>query len=125
MPAAFIGPLEVVILLIVLLLLFGSRKLPELGRTAGENLRKAGKGARQLGDSTSEKIGDRVDPKSIGRSAGKGVREARDLRDSFTGAKDAASGSSKDQGTDGKARAGERPRSDEAGPERPATDPKP
>ena len=30
-------------------------------------------------------VGDKADPKNIGRSAGKGLREAREFRDALTG----------------------------------------
>ena len=34
------GPLETVVLLIVILLLFGAKRLPEIGRALGEGIRK-------------------------------------------------------------------------------------
>lgn len=86
-----IGPLEIVIVVVILLLIFGYRKLPELGRSAGKGARSAGKSAKELTDSVGERVGDKVDPASIGRSAGKGLREARELRDSFTGTSEARS----------------------------------
>lgn len=88
-----IGPLEIAILAVVLLLIFGYRKLPQLGRSAGEGARALGEGAKELAGSANEKVGDRIDPARIGRSAGKGVREAREFRDSLTGSREASSGS--------------------------------
>lgn len=73
-----IGPLEIAIVVVVLLVVFGYRKLPALGRSAGE-------GARDLKESVQEMVGDKVDPKAIGKSAGSGVREAREFRDALTG----------------------------------------
>lgn len=35
-----IGPMELIILVVVLLLVFGSRKLPELGRSLGGGMRE-------------------------------------------------------------------------------------
>ncbi len=81
-----IGPLEIIVVAIVLLVIFGYKKLPQLGRSAGTGLRSGGEKAKELADSVGEKASGKVDPKSIGRSAGKGVREAREFRESFTGA---------------------------------------
>lgn len=73
-----IGPLEIVIVALLLLLFFGYRRLPAIGRWAGTN-------ARELKDSVKRMVGDRQDPKKLARSAGKGIREARELRDELTG----------------------------------------
>ncbi len=35
-----IGPLEIAIVLIILLVIFGPKRLPELGRSAGEGMRE-------------------------------------------------------------------------------------
>lgn len=78
-----IGPLEIVIIIVVLLLIFGYRKLPALGRSAGE-------GARELKGSVQEMVGDKADPKTLGKSAGRGLREAREFRDALTGKSQAA-----------------------------------
>lgn len=34
------GPLEVVVILVVVLLLFGAKRLPEIGRALGEGIRE-------------------------------------------------------------------------------------
>lgn len=73
-----IGPLEIAIVVVLLLLIFGYRYLPGLGR-------KAGTGARDLKDSVQEMVGDKADPATLGKSAGKGLREAREFRDALTG----------------------------------------
>ena len=90
-----IGPLEIVIIVVVLLVLFGGyKKLPELGRRAGSGARVGGEKAKELADKVGEKgrekAGDRIDPASMGRSAGKHVRDAREFRDSFKGSLDAS-----------------------------------
>ena len=72
-----IGPLEIAILVIILLVVFG-RYLPKIGR-------KAGTGARELKEGVQEVVGDKADPKTLARQAGKGVREAREFRDALTG----------------------------------------
>ena len=73
-----IGPLEIAIVVILLLIVFGYRYLPSIGR-------KAGTGARELKEGVQEMVGDKADPKTLARSAGKGVREAREFRDALTG----------------------------------------
>jgi sec-independent protein translocase protein TatA len=35
-----IGPMEIVILVVILLLVFGSRRLPEIGRSLGKGMRE-------------------------------------------------------------------------------------
>src|SRR6187402_3575228 len=102
-----IGPLEIVIIAFVLLLIFGGtlyKRLPQLGRRAGEGARKLGDSAMKKGDeakqlaaTTKEKHGDKIDPSNLGRQAGKGVREAREFKDSFTGAGTAAAGTAQAQ----------------------------
>ena len=73
-----IGLPEILIVLVLVFLLFGYRYLPSLGR-------KAGTGARDLKEGVEEVVGDKANPKNLARSAGKGVREAREFRDALTG----------------------------------------
>ena len=99
-----IGPLEIVILLVIVLLATGAyKKLPALGRSAGSGLRSGSEKAREIADANAPKakeladrvgtrssevgtkVGDRIDPEDIGRKAGKGLREARDMRSSIKG----------------------------------------
>lgn len=84
-----IGPLEIAIVAVVLLVVFGYRHLTAIGRWAGTN-------TRELKDSAKELVGDKADPKTLARKAGEGVREARELRDELTG-KGASTGSSEDE----------------------------
>lgn len=84
-----IGPLEIAIVAVVLLLFFGYRYLPAIGRWAGTN-------TRELKDSAKEMVGDKADPKKLARSAGESLREARELRDELTG-----KGASKGEGGSG------------------------
>ena len=60
-----IGPLEIIIVIVVILLLFGARRLPELGRGVGEGIRGFGKGVS--GD--SEEAERREDPREVEASA--------------------------------------------------------
>lgn len=48
-----IGPLEIGILLIVVLLLFGAKRLPELGSSVGQSFRGFGKGLKGEEDDRS------------------------------------------------------------------------
>ena len=84
-----IGPLEILILIVIVLLVFRAYKyLPQLGRSSGKALRVGGEKAKELADRTGEKHGDKLDPSTMGRKAGEGMREAREFRDSFRGALD-------------------------------------
>ncbi len=82
---AVIGPLEILILVLILLILFGGyKRLPQFGRSAGTGARKGGEKAKQLAGQVREKA-EGVDTSKIGESVGKGFREARDVRDAVKG----------------------------------------
>lgn len=80
-----IGLPEIIIILVILLLIFGYKRLPQLGRSAGEGVRTGVGKARELSTTVGDKVDGKVDPSSIGRSAGEGLREAREFRDALTG----------------------------------------
>jgi sec-independent protein translocase protein TatA len=80
-----IGLPEILIVLVILLLFFGYKKLPQLGRSAGEGVRTGIGKARELSTTVGDKVDGKVDPQSIGRQAGQGLREAREFRDALTG----------------------------------------
>lgn len=96
------GVLEILIVAVIALVVFGGyfrKRLPEFGRTAGQHARVGGEKAKELADQATgratevsgkvgEKVGERFDPATVGRTAGKHVREARELRDSFKGTLD-------------------------------------
>lgn len=44
------GPLETLVILLVILLLFGAKRLPEIGRALGEGIREFKKNLRDSGD---------------------------------------------------------------------------
>jgi Sec-independent protein translocase protein TatA len=86
-----IGPLEIVIILVIIGVVFAGyfrKRLPEFGRSAGKTARVGTEKARELASQTGDKAGDKWDSQAIGRKAGEGVREAREIRDSFKGALD-------------------------------------
>ena len=56
-----IGPLEIGIVLVIALLVFGPKKLPELGGSLGKGIRDFGKGINSFKKGLSEKD----DPKVI------------------------------------------------------------
>jgi Sec-independent protein translocase protein TatA len=83
-----IGPLEIAIIAVILVLVLGYRysdRLPGLGRRAGEETRDVTRSVRDA-------VGDKADPKRLGKTAGQGLREAREFRDALTGETQAARG---------------------------------
>lgn len=53
-----IGPLELIIVLVIILLIFGGRKLPEMGRSLGTGMREFKKGVS--GEKTEGEAKDQV-----------------------------------------------------------------
>lgn len=47
------GPLEIVVILVVVLLLFGAKRLPEIGRAIGEGIREFKKALKDSSDKPS------------------------------------------------------------------------
>ena len=60
-----VGPLEIGILLVIALLIVGSKRLPSLGRSAGTGLREAGSGLRGLKEGITSRH-DRLDAEAEG-----------------------------------------------------------
>lgn len=54
-----IGPLEIAIVLIIALVVFGPRRLPELGRSAGNGFREFKSSVSGVGDGGGERRIDR------------------------------------------------------------------
>lgn len=48
------GPLELVVILLVVLVLFGAKRLPEIGRALGEGIREFKKSLKDESDHKSE-----------------------------------------------------------------------
>ena len=89
-----IGPLEIILLGIVLVLLFGASRLPEMGRTVGKGLREfkdSVGGATDLKDAlnTVGEVRSAVTPTNL---AGAFVPGVRDVQETVSAAKGAVSG---------------------------------
>src|SRR5215207_8459071 len=79
-----IGPLEIAIIVAILLVIFGAKFLPALGRNAGKAVRLG----RDKGGEVATKVQSKAegyDPAQIARTAGEHVRDARELRDEIKG----------------------------------------
>ena len=102
-----IGPLEVILLVLIVLLLVGYKWLPGLGRAAGKGARSVGLGAKKAGASAKGLAGDKVDPSKLRRSAGEGLREVRELREAVKGKSEPAkNGASAEQRQSAQSRPG-------------------
>jgi TatA/E family protein of Tat protein translocase len=80
-----IGLPEILVLALIVLIFFGYKRIPQIGRAAGEGLRTGIDKAKGMSSSVGDKVDGKVDPQAIGRQAGKGLREAREFRDALTG----------------------------------------
>lgn len=49
------GPMELIVILLVVLLLFGSKRLPEIGRALGEGIREFKKSLKEASDDEPKK----------------------------------------------------------------------
>jgi sec-independent protein translocase protein TatA len=49
-----LGPTEIVIILVLALLLFGAKRLPELGRSLGQGMREFRKSMREITEDVDE-----------------------------------------------------------------------
>ena len=64
-----IGPLEIIIILVLALLLFGAKRLPEIGRSLGRGIKEFKTGVKGLGDDV--KAGMESDDAPTGQSTPK------------------------------------------------------
>ena len=53
-----IGPTELIVVLVIALIVFGPKRLPEVGRTIGKSLREFRKASDELKDELSLKLDD-------------------------------------------------------------------
>ena len=58
----FIGPWEIVLLVLVLVAVFGMKRLPELGRSLGKGAREATREARELRQAMSAADEEKPEP---------------------------------------------------------------
>ncbi len=79
-----IGPLEIAILVLILLVVFGAKFLPKLARSAGRGVRIGKTKGEEIASVASEKA-QAIDTKAIARTAGEHVRDAREVRDLVKG----------------------------------------
>jgi sec-independent protein translocase protein TatA len=86
---SWIGPWEIAIILVLILLIFGPRKLPELGSSLGKSIRGFKKGMKDSGEEVKTAVSE--------------VRDAAEKRDAEplkTEAKDPSSESEKPEKTE-------------------------
>ncbi len=68
-----IGPLQIVILLVIVLIIFGPKNLPRLAQSIGQSVRELKKGLQGLGDdinNDSARSGSDTKPNPADRSTG-------------------------------------------------------
>ncbi len=58
-----LGMTEIMIILLVALLLFGPKKLPELGRSVGQSIREFKKGAQEIRSELEKTVDYKEEPK--------------------------------------------------------------
>jgi len=62
-----IGPMEVILILVVIVLLFGARKLPELARSLGRSMGEFKKG-KEEGAKMVEEVKDKEDKSDVSQT---------------------------------------------------------
>jgi sec-independent protein translocase protein TatA len=72
-----IGPTELVLIFIVALLVFGPKKLPEIGRTVGKAIREFKKTSEEIKGRIEEEI-EASEVKDVARDLKTGVRDITD-----------------------------------------------
>ena len=68
-PLGVVGPWQIVIIALVILLLFGGKKIPELMKGLGKGVKSFKEGINEIDDQISD-IGDEPKKKDNGGSAG-------------------------------------------------------
>ncbi|MDY6305520.1 MAG: twin-arginine translocase TatA/TatE family subunit [Oribacterium sp.] len=59
-----IGPMELILILIIALVIFGPSKLPQIGKALGESIKEFKKGASEISDVVNEPVKTEAQPKS-------------------------------------------------------------
>ncbi len=62
-----LGMPEILIILLIALILFGPRKLPELGRSLGQSIREFRRGAQEIREELERSIEVKEEPKPKGQ----------------------------------------------------------
>ncbi|MCX7025310.1 MAG: twin-arginine translocase TatA/TatE family subunit [Spirochaetes bacterium] len=75
-----IGPTELILILVIALVIFGPKKLPEIGKALGEALRQFRKQAERVTDDADER------PDASAHPPAGGSHEGRDRNDADGGA---------------------------------------
>ncbi|MGQ9510596.1 MAG: Sec-independent protein translocase subunit TatA/TatB [Thermaceae bacterium] len=69
-----LGMPEILVILLIALLLFGPRKLPELGRSLGQSIREFRRGAQEIREELEKAVEVKDEPKPPSKS----VQEAKE-----------------------------------------------
>ena len=67
-----IGPLEIALILAILLLLFGAKKLPEIGKSMGRSIREFRGATKGLADDAKSGLEDDEDADTASKAKAKG-----------------------------------------------------
>jgi len=70
-----IGPLEITLIVIVLLLLFGAKRLPEIGKSMGKSLREFKSATKGLADDVKGGLNDDDEPAPKAKAPPQGPAE--------------------------------------------------
>lgn len=57
------GPTEIILILLIALVLFGAKRLPEIGKSLGKGIKEFKTGVKGLGDDVREGMEDDAEPK--------------------------------------------------------------
>ena len=59
-----VGTMELILILIIALVIFGPSKLPQIGKALGESIKEFKKGASEISDVVNEPVKTEAQPKS-------------------------------------------------------------
>jgi sec-independent protein translocase protein TatA len=97
-----IGPTELIVVLVIALIVFGPRRLPEVGRTVGKSLREFRKASQDLRDELNINLDDEDLPATSPAPGEPGYANWGSAKPSGNGASDATdAGGSSQEGTGG------------------------
>ncbi|GLV49114.1 Sec-independent protein translocase protein TatA [Thermus sp. LT1-2-5] len=70
-----LGMPEILVILVVALLIFGPKKLPELGRSLGQSIREFKRGAQEIREELEKAVDVKEEPKKVAEPAPAGGKE--------------------------------------------------